>query len=215
MVQKRLSKQSQTSEFKRTWLSTETQTIGDYEVKKPKLAADDRLNKTINTQTAPVDSKTQSCNTSFEMVESDYSTRNSSATQTILPPSVYSTSTSTHDFIHTDTSELDSLLDSSNFFNFDIETQTDYIFDDNLLSDYNRDCYSDIQTQTTFDFQDAMLDSTDILFSTIHTQTLLAKSVESQTVMSSNKMLFSCRDMAHMETQTDVDFKMLLEEINA
>lgn len=139
--------------------------------------------------------------------------RSSSSTQTTLLPSLYSTATSTHDSIHTDTSELDSLLDPSNFFNFDIETQTDYIFDDNLLG-----CggYNDTQTQTTLDFQDAMLDTTnDILFSTIHTQTLMARSVESQTVMSSNRMPFSSRDMSHMETQTDIDFKMLLEEINA
>ncbi|KAJ3629764.1 hypothetical protein MTP99_014134 [Tenebrio molitor] len=53
-----------------------------------------------------------------------------------------------------------------------------------------------------------------------HTQTVLddvLKSVESQTVMSQARMFpLSCKDnVTHMETQTDMHLKQLLEEINA
>ncbi|KAF2904701.1 hypothetical protein ILUMI_01483 [Ignelater luminosus] len=263
---KHSSKHSQTSELRKTRSSAETQTIGDYISKKPKLSVshpdfvkyansseENSLQKSIKTQTKVVTSKTKSCNTSFELDESEYvsnpiiqrSTSSTQTTTTIPTELLYSISTATHDSIHTDTSDLNfefmhsssqtcfnedmSIFDSSSFFNCNIETQTDFMFDNDLLN--YQDCYSNMETQT-IDSSPVLKDEImsmgtynskaydDILFNTIHTQTMfddMARSVQSQTMMSHNKMhnLLTCRDMANMETQTEVDFKKLLEEINA
>ncbi|KAK4876703.1 hypothetical protein RN001_009209 [Aquatica leii] len=237
------TKESQTCDLRRTHSSTETQTIG----KRPRLsdsdtivykrASEDCLLHSVKTQTKLISSKSQSCNTSFELNDSDLVpsaivAKNSSSTQTKAALStdlLYSISTATHDSIHTDTSDLnfefmhsssqtcfseDMSLFNSNYFNCNTETQTDFLFDNNLL-DYDADANTfeedlDNYCQKAYD---------DIIFNTIHTQTVfddIARSVESQTMMSHTKTRnLACKDMANMETQTENDFKKLLEEINA
>lgn len=258
------SKHSQTLDLRRTSSSIETQTIGDYVSKKPKLTYSE-INttnlkesidlKSIKTQTKPICSTTKSCNTSFTLDESEYisnstANKSSSSTQTTATVPIeplYSISTATHDSIHTDTSDLnfefmhsssqtclgddipifDSVTDSDFFFNCNIETQTDLMFDVDFLN--YEDSYSTTQTQT-IDSLPVLKDDIglgnyyektyDMLLNTIHTQTAfddVCRSVESQTLMSHNSKFIplACKDMANMETQTEVDFKMLLEEINS
>ncbi|KAK9688288.1 hypothetical protein QE152_g35657 [Popillia japonica] len=209
-------------------LSAETQTIGDYIQRKSsasKIEDDDR--KSINTQTKPVNSKTKSCNTLFNLTDFNFmmenTERNHSGTQTTNTVSsefLYSTSqTETTDlnvfeFMHsssqTNFNEDMDTFDSENYFNCNSETQTDF------MSILNSDYCSNMYTQTC----DSLL-LNDLAFMNSHTQTVfddILKSVESQTTMStqSNAGLgMTCRDMAHMETQTDVEFKQMLEEINA
>lgn len=52
-----------------------------------------------------------------------------------------------------------------------------------------------------------------------HTQTAfddVVRSVESQTMFPQNRrLLLNCRDMANMETQTDLQSKQILEEMNS
>jgi hypothetical protein len=198
--------------------TVETQTIGDYFTRKP-----DSLNnlKSIRTQTNIADPKSVSCNTSFNLDDLELNImndvqRNSSSTQTTIYKEseyIYSASTSTHDSIHTDTSDLLTDTFDSNFFNCNMETQTDFIFNDELFK--YCDDYTNMWTQTC---EDLLL--REIGLNDTHTQTVLddvLKSVESQTVMSQAKMFpLSCKDnVTHMETQTDMHLKQLLEEINA
>lgn len=207
--------QTQTLVSRMPYLTVETQTIGDYFTRKPEMVANPKNTKT---QTKTSDPKTVSCNTSFnlddlELIGGEIQ-RNSSSTQTTCnsPDFFYSSSTSTHDSIHTDTSDLLSEAFDSNFFNCHMETQTDNSFSDDLLS--YCDYYSNMYTQTC---QDLLLG--EIGLNNTHTQTVfddVLKSVESQTVMSqSRKIPLSCKDMNHMETQTEAEFKRRLEEINA
>ncbi|KAB0796080.1 hypothetical protein PPYR_10141 [Photinus pyralis] len=235
-VVKRTSQESQTLEMRRTHSSAETQTIGDCVTKKLKLSTSDvNLNrdgivhKNIETQTKPPALNSQSCNTSFEL-DDDFITnplvqKSNSCTQTSVE-SLYSISTATHDSIHTDTSDLNfefmnsssqtcfnedmSVFHSSNYFNCNMETQTD-IFD---MFNYNTnsecvDCLDDdLEHYCPKDYDD-------IILNTIHTQTVfddVARSVESQTVMSHTKTKST---VANTETQTDINFQKLLEEINA
>ncbi|XP_044269133.1 ATM interactor [Tribolium madens] len=213
---------SNNSQETQTFLATrmpqftvETQTIGDYFTKRP-----DNLNtnlKSIKTQTITPVPKTSSCNTSFLLDDfvlnvMDDVQRSSSSTQTNIceesDEDIYSASTSTHDSIHTDTSDL--LKDTFDLNYFNMETQTD--FDE--LFNYCDD-YSNMYTQTC---QELWLG--EIGLNDTHTQTVIddvLKSVESQTVMSQFKIPpTSCKDnVTHMETQTDMHFKQMLEEINA
>ncbi|GJQ84255.1 hypothetical protein Trydic_g2921 [Trypoxylus dichotomus] len=208
-------------------LSAETQTIGDYFSRKQssnKLDDDDR--KSIKTQTKPVNSTTKSCNTSFNLNDFNFvgenAERNNSGTQTntaIPPELLYSTpqnesgDLNEFEFMHTSSQtsfneDMDT-FDSENYFNCNSETQTDF------MSMLSTDYCSNMYTQTC----DNLL-LNDLAFMNTHTQTVfddVLKSVESQTMMSSqsSKLVLSCRDMAHMETQTDVEFKQMLEEINA
>ncbi|XP_019866699.1 ATM interactor isoform X2 [Aethina tumida] len=146
--------------------------------------------KSIKVQTVSVPSKTSSCNTSFDLndfeftVNTDIETQ-SSGTQTNSSQVLnYSSSTTTHDSIHTDTSDLlmCSLNDNydSNFFNCNMETQTDTIFQTDILNFC--DLYSNhMYTQTCDDFLN------DVVFNDTETQTTIDEmfsSVESQTMMS-------------------------------
>lgn len=214
------TQETQTFENKQR-LTAETQTIGDYISKKPsveKIEDDDR--KSIKTQTKPVDSTTKSCNTSFNLNDFNFITENA-ATQTtnVIPHELlYSTTQGSSDLnefelMHSSSQtsfnqDMDT-FDSENYFNCNSETQTDF------MSMLNTDYSSNMYTQTC----DNLL-LTDLAFINSHTQTVfddVLKSVESQTTMSSHsaKLILSCHDMAHMETQTDVEFKQMLEEINA
>ncbi|KAJ3661462.1 hypothetical protein Zmor_005857 [Zophobas morio] len=198
--------------------TVETQTIGDYFTKKSE-AFNNNL-KSAKTQTIIADPKTASCNTSFALDECKLNIitevqRNSSGTQTTIlkePERIYS-STSTHDSVHTDTSDLFKEIFDSNFFNCNSETQTDFIFNDELFK--YCDDYTNMHTQTC---DDLLLG--EIGLNNTHTQTVfddVLKSVESQTIMSQSQMtsLRSTDMMTHMETQTDAIFQQMLEEINA
>ncbi|EFA11382.1 ATM interactor [Tribolium castaneum] len=193
--------------------TVETQTIGDYFTKKPVKSTE---LKNIKTQTIAPVAKTSSCNTLFNLDDFVLSVmedmqRSSSSTQTNIceeSENIYSASTSTHDSIHTDTSDLLNDTFDSNFFN--METQTD--FDD--LFKYCDD-YSNMYTQTCHELLLGKIGLNDTQTQTVFDDVL--KSVESQTVMSQFKVLpASCKDNAtHMETQTDTHFMQMLEEINA
>lgn len=210
-----LTNTSQETQTNKRHLSAETQTIGDYVSKKSssvsKLDEDDR--KSIKTQTKRVDSMTKSCNTLFNYdfdLENDNAERNSAGTQTIIPQEF---DLNEFEFMHsssqTSFNEDMDTFDSENYFNCNSETQTDF------MSMLNNDYCSNMYTQTCDD-----LFLNELAFMNSHTQTAfddMLRSVESQTMMSSHcsKLVLSCRDMAHMETQTDVEFKQMLEEINA
>ncbi|KAL1517351.1 hypothetical protein ABEB36_001123 [Hypothenemus hampei] len=108
-----------------------------------------------------------------------------------------------------DTSELLFDLDSP-FFNCNSETQTDLMFDNEL---FEAD-YSNMYTQTCDDILSGLSD--------IQTQTGLnedsLRSVESQTLMSSyseNLCPSIFKDIVHSETQTDTQFREMLEIINS
>lgn len=107
-------------------------------------------------------------------------------------------------------SMLSNNINNFEFDNCNMETQTDFIFDDVMFGNdylmsnmYTQTCddylnqfnFNDIQTQTVFD--DVML-----------------KSVESQTFMPA-RLQNICKDMSHTETQTDAEFRQMLEVINS
>ncbi|KAK5642311.1 hypothetical protein RI129_008478 [Pyrocoelia pectoralis] len=253
VVNKRTSQECQTLHLRRTRSSVETQTIGDFIAKKPKLSTsdcsisgkkttdNDTEQKSIETQTKSPTFNSQASNTSFELSLNSFELSNDdfimtpivhksdSGTQTTVD-SLYSISTATHDSIHTDTSDLNfefmhsssqtcfnedmSAFISSNYFNCNMETQTDFLFDNVLL---NYDASSE-SVNCSFD-DDLENYCHDIMLNTIHTQTMfddVARSVESQTVMSRSNIKNTVgKDMANTETQTDTNFQKLLEEINA
>lgn len=213
---------SQTNVTSKPQLCSETQTVGDYITKNKKSIEDliiftdeNAYRKSTKTQTQPVDLITKSCNTSFklndfEFIEDIKVERNSSSTQTITSiPTEFIYSTVMENEPKDFNFDIDS-LDKECFFNCNTETQTDFIFDNDLTSDY----YSNMYTQTC---DDILLN--ELGFNSSQTQTAIEdmlRSVESQTMMSHNSKTFmTCRDMAHMETQTDIEFKQMLEEINA
>lgn len=204
--------ETQTFKYGKLQMTAETQTIGDY------LALDNR--KSANTQTKQTNSTSKSCNTSFNLNEIDFAVDttvqcNSSSTQTnVTREPIYSSTNTPPEFEFMDTSsqtnfsedmvpiDVETLLNS--------ETQTDFMFENDII---NPDFYAHMYTQTG---DDDFL--SDLSFNDIHTQTNayeMLRSVESQTMMSHNmRNLLSCRDIAHIETQTE-EFKQLLEEINA
>ncbi|XP_022904127.1 uncharacterized protein [Onthophagus taurus] len=205
-------------------LTAETQTIGDYNrnVKlEPTSSNEDFFErKDSKTQTHPVDSTTKSCNTSFNLDDFSFSYEQSnSGTQTtaVMPSDCDLFLMQTEpfaaqigsEFMHSSsqTSFHEDSFDSENYFNCSAETQTDFM----LILDQD---YSNMCTQTGDEVFNVFNE-----FNSSHTQTVfedVLRSVESQTMMSThnNKHVLSCRDMAHMETQTD-EFKQMLEEINA
>ncbi|XP_072378449.1 uncharacterized protein [Diabrotica undecimpunctata] len=199
-------------------LTVETQTVGGYNNRKSSAICDNSsTQKTSNTQTDIVESKNSSCNTSYskdEFLIKNSINMNSSSTQTgeCLSSNNYSASTHTHDSIYTNTSDLlkedmNVNIGSFEFDNCHMETQTDFILDDVM---FNGDYMSNMYTQTCDDILN------DLGFSNIQTQTTIddiLKSVESQTVMS--KSTAAERDMTHMETQTDIIFREMLEVINS
>lgn len=106
------------------------------------------------------------------------------------------------------------------------ETQTDILLNDDFLQP---SLFSHIETQTCDDIDlytnmhtqtcdDQLLD---FGFNDIQTQTTwpdydLFVSTETQTLLTQNKNFFDIPlSVSHMETQTDMEFKQLLEEINA
>ncbi|XP_030766110.1 gastrula zinc finger protein xFG20-1 [Sitophilus oryzae] len=206
------SQQTQTNS--RNCLSTvETQTPTNFS--KPKEVFEENF-KHVNTQTDIVESKECSCNTSFTLDElestfNSYTEKNTSSTQTYSKnQDIFSISTATHDSIYTDTSDL--LTDSlgafdSNFFNCNMETQTDVMFDSDI---FNTDYYTNMCTQTCNDFFSGFNDNET---QTVFDETL--RSVQSQTLMSTLDNSNVVRDTAHSETQTDTEFRHMLEIINS
>ncbi|XP_050294757.1 uncharacterized protein LOC126734943 [Anthonomus grandis grandis] len=219
-----LSESSQT-EFRPIRITQHTQTgcrniviTSETQTERPILTnVDDNL-RNVTTQTDLVESKETSCNTSFDIREFEATFRehiekSSFGTQTQhLKNDIF---VANHGSITTDTSDLlsDSLSNfDTNFFNCNTETQTDLIFDNEMLmSDY----YSNMHTQTC----DEILQDLNG-FNDIQTQTGLQdsfRSVESQTLMSTSDKLCPniLKDIVHSETQTDVEFRQMLEIINS
>lgn len=207
---KNTTKETQTFKDGKMQMTAETQTIGDF------TTIGDENKKSIKTQTKQANSLSKSCNTSFNISETDFTNVqcNSSSTQTnVKEELMYSNTTHTppeFEFIDTSsqTNFSEDMIDVENFLNS--ETQTDFMFEHDII---NPDFYAHMCTQTG---DDDFLN--DLSFNDIHTQTNtyeMLRSVESQTMMSHNmRNLLSCRDIAHIETQTE-EFKQLLEEINA
>lgn len=111
------------------------------------------------------------------------------------------------------------------------ETQTDILYQDDFLQSSSYIAHIETQTNDDIDLcntnmytqtcDDQLLSD----FSNIQTQTNwpdydLFVSTETQTLLTQNTKSFfdlpmSAREISHMETQTDMEFKQLLEEINA
>lgn len=222
VVTSQSTRQTQTG-MKQNLFTVETQTVGDFLNVNPKqldVVNEANDQKTSITQTDFVESRSTSCNTSFNLDDFEFSLKtdtekNSSGTQTPhVQSNIYSTSTATHDSIHTDTSDL--LTETLNvnmsnfeFFNCNMETQTDFILNDEL---FNYDYYmSNMYTQTC----DEILN--DLGFNDIQTQTVLddvLRSVESQTMVTHGRKNV-CKGTSHMETQTDMEYLNMLEAINS
>ncbi|XP_018573943.1 uncharacterized protein LOC108912988 [Anoplophora glabripennis] len=215
------TQQTQT-EMKQNLLTVETQTMGDFvNINRKQLDALNEANdqKTSITQTDIIESRSTSCNTSFNLDDFEFSLKtetekNSSGTQT-QSNDIYSISTATHDSIHTDTSDLfaetlNANMSSFEFFNCNMETQTDFMLSDEM---FNCDYYmSNMYTQTCNEILN------DLGFSDIQTQTVLddvLRSVESQTMVSRGRKNVICKDTSHMETQTDMEYLNMLEVINS
>lgn len=167
----------------------------------------------VTTQTCSVGHKTVSYNTkstlsNLKYCETPAVSRNSSGTQTnaINNDFMYFNQVANFDF---EPKEPLSAFDST-FFNCNSETQTEF-----FGNEFFNDCeyYSNMCTQTC---DDIFLE--ELGLNNSHTQTAfddVVRSVESQTMISQNKkILLSGRDIAHMETQTDSEFKQMLEEIH-
>lgn len=197
--------------------SVETQTIEDCfgtSTKNMDIILGSFNQRDSKTQTDVVESRNTSCNTSFNISDFDFPDveMNSSSTQTLSA----ARTTRSYDSIHTDTSdllvgnELNSPLNNFEFDNNHMETQTDFLFDNEL---FNCDYYSNTCTQTCEDIL------TEFELNDIQTQTVfddVLRSVESQTMMSHiPKMGTNCKDISHMETQTDAEFRQMLEVINS
>lgn len=212
-----MSRQTQTGN-KNNHFSVETQTVGDFisaNRKNMDILLDSLNQKNSKTQTDVVESRNTSCNTSFNLNDFDFTDveMNSSSTQTLYTAPI---STRSYDSIHTDTSDLlvgNSLNSPLNNFEFDnnhMETQTDFLFEDEM---FNCDYYSNTCTQTCDDILN------EFGLNDIQTQTVfddMLRSVESQTMMSHvSKMGMNCKDTSHMETQTDAEFRQMLEVINS
>ncbi|KAJ8958977.1 hypothetical protein NQ314_006341 [Rhamnusium bicolor] len=220
------TQQTQTGS-KHIQFTVETQTIGDFlNINRKNMVdilSESGNQKSSITQTDVIESRSTSCNTSFNLDDFEFTLKpevekNSLGTQTSHGEctNIYSASTTTHDSIHTDTSDLlaETLNDNMSnfeFYNCNMETQTDIMLDGDI---FNCDYYmSHMYTQTC----DEILN--DLGFSDIQTQTVLddmLRSVESQTMMSHGKKCnIICKDTSHMETQTDMEFRHMLEVINS
>ncbi|CAH1155644.1 unnamed protein product [Phaedon cochleariae] len=212
------SQQTQTGN-KNVKLTVETQTIGDFihiNQKNPSHLFGLLDQKSSITQTDVIESKNSSCNTSFNMEDFEFAKEtemSNSGTQT--QNNIFSTSTMTHDSIYTDTSDLltDTLDENICSFEFDnchMETQTDFMFEEDM---FNCDYMSNTYTQTCEDILGVFG------FNDIQTQTVfedMLRSVESQTMMSQRKQNNGeIKYVANMETQTDTEFREMLEVINS
>lgn len=211
------TRQTQTG-FWKEQSTIETQTIGDY-FGKIKVQHDEDLKQLIttqsSTQTIAKVLKCVSSNTFIPINDLGLPVnvkRSSSSTQTLQPTVDDNFSASKHDSVVTDTSDLmGTNLESfdTNYFNCNMETQTDSIFNEDLF--VYGDYYSNMYTQTC---EDLFLNSLEL--NHIETQTVddMLKSVEIQTTICHKKPQINCRDISHMETQTE-EFKQMLEAINA
>lgn len=191
-----LDKSCQTEKQIKPHNCVETQTIGDYIQLKQTNNESERIS--IETQTQEIKSETKSCNTSLEWNLGDYAYGDASNLQK-------NASTQTKGAILCNESLMD--FDST-FFNCNSETQTDLLSDPLMNS-------CDFYTQTP-SCDDMLLEGLE--FNDTYTQTAFyddVRSVESQTTLYNNykKGLLMCRDVATIETQTDLDVKQIFEEI--
>lgn len=175
-------------------ICVETQTVGDC----VPTTNNDLEKISIETQTKQITLQTKSCNTSEKLDLENYIAveQKHSSTQTFC----------------NDEDSLMAFDDDTTFFNCNTETQTD-LFSDTLLN--SCDFYSNMYTQTP-SCENMLLD--DLEFNDTYTQTALydaVRSVESQTMLYNNyrKDLLMCRDVANIETQTDLEVQQILEEI--
>lgn len=197
-------------------MQTQTFLIG----KSPQLSAETQTivdSGSIRTLSTLSDLKNVSCNTAIKSdLDEEILPRSSSSTQTVNTDCdlLCSTATTrTFDSIYTDTSDLFTDTLDPNYFNCHMETQTDFMFTNDLFNKYSDD-YSHMYTQTCKDLLLGEIGLNDIQTQTVFDDIL--KSVESQTIMShSEPPSLSSKDMTNMETQTDTLFKQMLEEINS
>lgn len=198
-----LDKSCQTDLQAKPQVCVETQTIGDFIPLKQTNSDSERIS--AETQTKTVSSETKSCNTSEKLNLEDY------ACGDVLV--VQKTSSTQTNVNKNDALCNQALMDfDTTFFNCNMETQTD-LFSDPMLN--NCDFYANMYTQTP-SCDDMLLDGLE--FNNTYTQTAFyddVRSVESQTMLYNNykKGLLMCRDVANIETQTDLEAKQILEEI--
>lgn len=203
----------------------ETQTVGDYRLKKFN-SSEESFDK--KTQTVRVPSCTKSCNTSFVLNDDGEvelsrdvpkeSMHSSTQTNLQIPidNNLENLSFSAVVSINT-TCDLSTALDTDDdtlFFNMETQTDCTELISNMLDSDF----YTNMYTQTCSDVfnEDLGLNNICTQTSWLEDDSLLLRSVESQTTMSrSSGSLTTCRDFNHMETQTDAEFKELLDAINA
>lgn len=215
------SQQTQTG-MKNNQFTIETQTIGDFIATESK-SSDDLLHtvslKSSKTQTDIVESRSTSSNTLCNFNDVDFVVQvetTSSSTQTHNKSNnIYSSSTSTHDSIHTDTSDLiNGAMNSINNFVFDnchMETQTDFMLEEGM---FDCDYMSNMYTQTCDDIFNEFGFNNDIETQTAFEDML--RSIESQTTMSySKKSSTNCKDTTHTETQTELECRQMLEIIHS
>ncbi|XP_066138862.1 PR domain zinc finger protein 1 [Euwallacea fornicatus] len=179
-------------------VSQETQT-DPIPLQKQDNSEDDNNYKSMKTQTDAVECRETSCNTSFNFEDFEFTFKEHIEKNTL--------GTQTHQHIFSPNLDTLSNLDS-NFFT-DTKTQTDLMFDNEMFaSDY----YSDMYTQTC---DEILNDFTNIQTQTVFHDTL--RSVESQTLMSSVDRFCPSifKDIVHTETQTDAEFRQMLEIINS
>ncbi|CAH0546435.1 unnamed protein product [Brassicogethes aeneus] len=204
--------------------SSETQTLEVNSKHSLEDYSEPQKRKHIKIQTTAVPYKTSSCNTSFDLSDFEFTINTdpekfNSSTQTSSAEfgNNYSSSTNTHDSIHTDTSDLlmyslNENLDST-FFNCHMETQTDLILPNDDLFNYCDYYSNNMHTQTCSDIFN------DVVFNDTETQTTINEmfnSVESQTIMSHTKSSnHEDKYVANIETQTDTEFQIKLEEIHS
>lgn len=211
---------------KKLQVCVETQTVSEYNDKKQitekRIGRSEELRNRISkkTQTDCINCKNKSSKTKttlndIECLQEPTALRSSSGTQTcetIQNEFLYLSraTTDTNIYFNFEPKEQLNAFDPA-FFNCNSETQTD-LFGNEFFNDC--EYYSNMCTQTC---DDVFLG--DLGLNNSHTQTAfddVVRSVESQTMTPQNRrLLLSCKDMANMETQTDLELIQMLEEINA
>lgn len=190
--------QTDTADVTKKLICVETQTIGDGVRLK---SHSERISTETQTKHTPPQT-TKSCNTSEKLNLTDYAYGDIEVEQK---------SSSTQTNVKSD-DQLCMMDFDATFFNCNTETQTD-LFSDALLD--SCDFYTNMYTQTP-SCGDMLLD--DLEFNDTYTQTVLyddVRSVESQTMLYNNykKGLLLCRDVANIETQTDLEVQQILEMV--
>lgn len=206
-----ISQQAQ-APLKSTYVSVETQTeenfinkFGLSNVKKQKMAS---------TQTDLIEVVKVQKKIGNEV----RNTMNSSGTQTAADLNFNSSTDKIQCIVTNNASTLveDSAFNNANNFEFDnchMETQTDFIFDDDIFgNDY---LMSNMYTQTCDDYLN-QFNFNDNQTQTVFDDVMISRSVESQTFISPRlQNNYACKDMSHTETQTDAEFRQMLEVINS